>query len=115
MPEQEGIVGRTKVDDIELEGAAMLDDSHVSRTDASEDGVALKVWRRSSPFGSVSEHGLYYVAFACDIHRFDVQLRRMYDLVGDGLHDRLIEFSEAVSGAYWYAPGAAELQKLASG
>jgi len=115
VPEQEGVVGRTKVDDIELEGAAMPDDSHVSRTDASEDGVALKVWRRSSPFGNVSEHGLYYVAFACDIHRFDVQLKRMYNLVGDGLHDRLIEFSEAVSGAYWYAPGAAELHKLALG
>jgi putative iron-dependent peroxidase len=110
VSEQEGIVGRTKVEDIELEGEAMPPDSHVSRTDVSEDGVGLKIYRRSSPYGTVTEHGLYFVAFACDLHRFDVQLRRMYGLAGDGLSDRLIEFSQALTGAYWYAPSREELQ-----
>jgi putative iron-dependent peroxidase len=108
--EQERVVGRTKVEDIELEGEAMPPDSHVSRTDVSEDGVGLKIYRRSSPYGTVTEHGLYFVAFACDLHRFDVQLRRMYGLAGDGLSDRLIEFSRAVTGAYWYAPSTKELK-----
>ncbi len=108
--EQEQIVGRTKVEDIELDGEAMPPDSHVSRTDVSEDGVGLKIYRRSSPYGTVTEHGLYFVAFACDLHRFDVQLKRMYGLAGDGLSDRLIAFSQAVTGAYWYVPSTEELQ-----
>lgn len=106
---QEAVVGRTKEDDVELEGEAMPADSHVSRTDASENGVALKIWRRSSPFGNTRENGLYFVAFACDIRRFDVQLQRMYGTSGDGLHDRIIHYSKAVSGSYWYVPGVGEL------
>ena len=109
LGEQEAVVGRTKVEDIELEGAAMPPDSHVSRTDVSEHGVAMKIYRRSAPYGTVREHGLYFVAFACDLHRFDIQLRRMYGLAGDGLSDRLIDFSRAVTGAYWFAPSAADL------
>ena len=107
---QEAVVGRTKVEDIELEGEAMPADSHVSRTDVTEDGVAMKVYRRSSPYGGVREHGLYYVALACDLYRFDIQLRRMYGLTDDKLHDRLIEFSRAVTGAYWYVPGTGDLE-----
>jgi putative iron-dependent peroxidase len=76
----------------------------------SEDGVGLKIYRRSAPYGTVTEHGLYFVAFACDLHRFDVQLQRMYGLAGDGLSDRLIEFSQAVTGAYWYVPSTDDLR-----
>jgi len=112
VQQQESVVGRTKEDDIELVGAAMPADSHVSRTDASEDGIALKLWRRSSPYGSVSENGLYFVAFACDIHRFDAQLKRMYGVAEDGLHDQLIHYSKATSGAYWYVPGVIELSDV---
>ncbi len=111
LAEQEAVVGRTKEDDVELEGDAMPATSHVSRTDVSEDGVGLKIYRRSSPYGTVTEKGLYFVAFACDIRRFDVQLRRMFGLTEDGLIDRITEFSTAVTGAYWYAPGQAELRK----
>ena len=106
VAEQESVVGRTKAEDIELEGDAMPPDSHVSRTDVTEDGVALKIYRRSAPYGNVQEHGLYFVGFACDPHRFDVQLRRMYGLAGDGLSDRLIHYTTAITGAYWFAPGA---------
>lgn len=115
VPEQEWIVGRTKVDDIELEGDDMPPDSHVSRTDLKEDGVALKIYRRSAPYGSVDEHGLYFLAFACDPRRVDAQLESMYGLTDDGLHDRIIEFSQAVTGAYWYVPGTDELKQTISG
>ena len=60
-------------------------------------------------YGTVREHGLYFVAFACDLQRFDVQLRRMYGLTGDGLSDRLIGYTKAVTGAYWFAPGSGDL------
>ena len=58
--EQEQVVGRTKPDSIELEGEAMPPTSRVSRTDYKENGKALKIVRRSAPYGTVEEHGLYF-------------------------------------------------------
>jgi putative iron-dependent peroxidase len=113
VPEQERVVGRTKLDSIELEGEAMPADSHVSRTDVEVEGVAQKVWRRSAPYGDAGVHGLYYLAFACEQQRFQVQLERMYGLSDDGLHDRIIEFSDAVTGSYWFAPCQEDLEALA--
>lgn len=111
--EQEGVVGRTKPDSIELEGDAMPPDSHVSRTDVKVDGVAYKMYRRSAPFGTVSEHGLYFLAFACDPIRFDAALDRMYGVASDGVHDRLIDYTEAVTGSYWFAPSVEVLEAVA--
>ncbi|MDP6389039.1 MAG: Dyp-type peroxidase [Alphaproteobacteria bacterium] len=112
VAEQERVIGRTKADSIELEGDAMPADSHVSRTDLKVDGVAMKIWRRSVPFGSAAEVGLYFLAFACERLRFDVQLESMFGATGDGIRDRLTDFSRPVTGSYWFAPSAAELAAL---
>ena len=102
---QEAVIGRTKADSIELEGDQMPPDSHVSRTDVKKDGIALKVYRRSAPYATLARHGLYFLAFACARERHQIQLERMYGVSGDGLHDRLIEFSRADTGSYLFAPG----------
>ena len=103
---QEAVIGRTKADSIELEGDALAPDSHVARTDDVEkDGVALKVYRRSAPYATLARHGLYFLAFACALERHHIQLERMFGVSGDGLHDRLIEFSRADTGSYLFAPG----------
>ncbi|MFT5879077.1 MAG: putative iron-dependent peroxidase [Moritella sp.] len=107
VPEQEAVVGRTKEDDIELTGDAMPANSHVARTDIA----GMKIYRRSSPFGNASEHGLYFLSFACEQQRFTTQLQRMYGIT-DGVTDRLIDFSDAVTGSYWFAPSQTELDKL---
>ena len=112
MAEQERVIGRTKPDSIELEGDAMPADSHVSRTDLKVDAVAMKIWRRSVPFGSAAEMGLYFLAFACDLVRFDVQLQSMFGATGDGVRDRLTDFSRPVTGSYWFAPPADDLAAL---
>ena len=109
LAEQEGVIGRTKADSVELEGEAMPATSHVSRTDAVVDGVKQKIFRRSLPWGGVSQKGLYFLAFACELSRFEIQLTRMYGTAGDDLYDRVTEFSQAVSGAYWFAPSCEAL------
>ena len=111
VAEQERVIGRTKADSIELGGDAMPRDSHVSRTDVELHGVAQKIWRRSAPFGGAGRHGLFFLAFACDPGRFDIQLRRMYGLADDGLHDRLTEFSVPVSASYWFVPSEQALAR----
>ena len=112
VAEQERVIGRTKPDSIELEGDAMPADSHVSRTDLKVQGVAMKIWRRSVPFGSAAEMGLYFLAFACARMRFDVQLESMFGATGDGIRDRLTDFSTPVTGSYWFAPSADDLAAL---
>ncbi|MDH5749785.1 MAG: Dyp-type peroxidase, partial [Rhodospirillales bacterium] len=114
VAEQERIIGRTKPDSIELEGDAMPPDSHVSRTDVKVGEIAQKIYRRSFPIGTAAEHGLYFLAFACDIGRFQVQLERMFGVAGDGVHDRLIEFSKPVTGSYWFAPSMETLADVIS-
>ena len=109
---QEKVIGRTKQDSVELEGDAMPDDSHVSRVDAKVDGIAMKIYRRSTPFGNVSEHGLFFLAFACDPYRVQIQLERMTGATEDKVHDKLMEFSKPVTGSYWFAPSKEDLKKI---
>ena len=111
---QEGIVGRTKDENIELEGDSMPDDSHISRTDLKVDGVAMKIYRRSAPFGTVQEKGLMFLAFSKELIRFSSQLESMYGLTEDKKIDQLINYSKAVSGAYWFAPAVEDLRKVLS-
>ncbi|RED44673.1 Dyp-type peroxidase [Aestuariispira insulae] len=110
--EQGRVIGRTKYDNEELEGDDMPDDSHVSRTDVKIDGVAQKIWRQSFPFGTTEEHGLYFLSFACETQRIQVQLDRMFGIADDGLYDRITEFSTPVTGAYWFAPSQSALDRL---
>lgn len=123
--EQEKVVGRTKEDDIELEGDAMPDDSHVSRTDAKVGGIGMKIYRRSSPYMSSQladksqpgeagkpDHGLYFLALACEMQRFTIQLDRMLGLTEDGISDKLMQFSTPKTGCYWFMPSKVDLDNL---
>ncbi len=85
-------------------------DAHVARTDISVAGVPQQIYRRSAPYGSVTELGLYFLAFACEIARFDALLASMFGLAGDGVADRLTRYSRPVTGAYWFAPAVEVLQ-----
>ena len=112
--EQEQVVGRTKPDSIEFEGEAMPPTAHVSRTDYQENGKALKIFRRSAPYGTVKEHGLYFLAFSCELRRFQVLLERMFGASGDGFSDKLIRYSKPVTSSYWFAPSWEALIQVCS-
>ena len=102
VEEQEAVIGRTKADSVELEDAPAT--AHIRRTDVKIDGKALKIYRRSVPYGNLRESGLYFLAFSGELMRFAIQLDRMFGLSEDGLMDSLTGFSAPVSGSYWYAP-----------
>ena len=113
VEEQERVIGRTKAASIELSDAEKPPDAHIARVEIEEDGDELEIFRRSVPYGTVDEHGLYFVGFSSDPSRFDRMLARMFGLSGDGVHDRLTEFSRPVSGAYYFAPSLNVLNQLA--
>jgi putative iron-dependent peroxidase len=74
--------------------------------------VAQKVWRRSVPWGGVANNGLYFVGFACELSRLEIQLQRMYGLTEDGISDRLTEFSSAIRSSWWYVPSDETIKGL---
>ena len=111
--EQEGVIGRTKPDSVELSEAERPPTAHISRVQIEAGGQELEIFRRSVPYGVVDEHGLYFVAFSADPSRFDRMLAHMFGTAGDGVRDRLTDFSRPASGAYYFAPSLNALNELA--
>ena len=60
------------------------------------------------------EHGLYFLAFACELYRFQVLLERMFGASGDGVSDQLIRYSKPVTSSYWFAPSREGLMQVCS-
>ena len=111
--EQEASVGRSKETNDEFSKDVRLPDSHHGRVNVKENGVGLKIVRRSLPFGKISgEHGLMFTSFCNTLHNIEVQLLNMFG-DADGKTDLLLKYlSKAVSGAYYYAPSVERLQNL---
>jgi putative iron-dependent peroxidase len=113
VEDQQRVFGRTKPDSVELAGEEKPPTAHIARVEIEIEGTELKIFRRSVPYGTVGEHGLNFVAFSADPSRYDHMLARMFGNAKDGLHDRLIDFSHPVSGAYYFAPSLDALNVLA--
>jgi putative iron-dependent peroxidase len=113
IEDQEGVFGRTKVDSTEIEDKHPH--AHLSRVVIEDDGEELEIYRRSVPYGTALEAGLYFLAFTDDLSKIDRMLANMYGASGDGAHDRIVEFSHTVSGAYYFAPSAEALVRILEG
>lgn len=113
IPEQEACIGRSKADNEEFSKDVRLPDSHLGRVNLKENGVGLKIVRRSLPFGKISgEHGLMFIAYCHTLHNIEAQLLSMFGNT-DGQTDLLLKhLSTAVSGAYYYAPSVERLNSL---
>ncbi|MFC1236131.1 Dyp-type peroxidase [Vibrio sp. F74] len=107
---QEKVIGRTKPDSIELDDVPAA--SHVGRVDIKEEGQGLKIVRHSLPYGSVTgDHGLLFLSYCNTLHNIKVMLESMYG-VSDGKSDQMLRFTQAVTGAYFFAPSSDMLQAL---
>jgi porphyrinogen peroxidase len=110
--EQEQIIGRTKRGSVELSKAKKPKTAHISRVVIERDGVELQILRQSYPWGTVREAGLHFAAYTKSLDVLDVMLARIMGTTGDGLHDRLMEFSRAVTGATFFVPSLETLSSL---
>lgn len=113
VEKQEASVGRSKADNIEFDRSVRLPDSHLGRTNIKENGVGLKIVRRSLPFGTVSgEHGLMFIAYCATLHNIEAQLLNMFGET-DGQIDLLLKhLTTAVRSAYYFAPSVERLYDL---
>ncbi|TNH06298.1 Dyp-type peroxidase [Testudinibacter sp. TR-2022] len=112
VSKQESVFGRTKVESEELEDVP--ETSHVGRVDLKENGVGLKLVRQSLPYGKVSgAQGLYFISYCACLHNIEQQLLSMFGEL-DNKTDRMLGFTQAVSGSYYYAPSFSQLQTLSA-
>lgn len=111
VEQQEGVIGRTKSDSVELAPEAMPADSHVARTVLERDGEELRIFRRNTAYGGVTDHGTMFIGFSREQFHLAEMLRRMAG-VGDGVRDALTRYTTALTGAYYVVPAADALARL---
>ncbi|AYO52870.1 Dyp-type peroxidase [Acinetobacter wuhouensis] len=111
---QEHVIGRTKLESIELDDDVKPENAHVARAVIEDDeGEELEILRHSLPYGDgQGEQGLFFLAYTKDLTRIDQMLVRMFGTSGDGIHDRLLHFVTAVDGAYFFAPSKHLLEEV---
>jgi putative iron-dependent peroxidase len=109
VEEQERVVGRTKLDDIELPDDVKPANSHVAlNTITGPDGQQRQIVRANMPFGNPGrdEFGTYYIGYAATPSVTEEMLANMFIGRPPGNTDRILDFSTAVTGCLFFAPAA---------
>ena len=107
VEEQERAIGRTKLSDIELPDDEKPADSHVAlNTIVDDDGEERQIVRLNMPFGRVgaAEFGTYFIGYARSPDVIEQMLTNMFIGRPPGTHDRILDFSTAVTGSLFFVP-----------
>lgn len=107
VTEQEPVIGRTKLEDIELDEDKKPANSHIALNVITDsDGTELKIVRHNMPFGEVgkAEYGTYFIGYSRAPEVTERMLRNMF--LGDppGNTDRILDFSTAITGGLFFTP-----------
>jgi putative iron-dependent peroxidase len=117
VAEQERVIGRTKLDDIELPDDIKPPNSHVAlNTIVEPDGTERQIVRDNMAFGSPgeAEFGTYFIGYAGDPGVTERMLSNMFLGSPPGTYDRILDFSAAVTGSLFFVPSADLLEDLPS-
>ncbi|ENX11070.1 Dyp-type peroxidase [Acinetobacter variabilis] len=114
---QEQVMGRTKLESIELEDEVKPANAHIARTVVEdEEGEEMEILRHSLPYGDGrGDQGLFFIAYTKDLKIIDAMLVRMFGTSGDGIHDCLLHFVTPMDGAYYFAPSEELLEEVLEG
>jgi porphyrinogen peroxidase len=107
VTEQEHVIGRTKLEDLELDDDEKPADAHIAlNVITDDDGTELKIVRHNMPFGELGkgEFGTYFIGYSRTPEVTEQMLRNMF--LGDppGNTDRILDFSTAVTGGLFFSP-----------
>jgi porphyrinogen peroxidase len=107
VEEQEKVIGRAKLSNVEMEEDVKPSNSHVAlNTIIEPDGTQRQILRENMPFGSLgaAEFGTYFIGYAATPSVTELMLQRMF--LGDppGNYDRILDFSTAVTGSLFFVP-----------
>src|SRR5580704_2344063 len=111
---QEGIIGRRKLSDIELEDGVKPTSAHSALTVIEENGKEVKILRDNMPFGQPGrgEFGTYFIGYCRTPRITEQMLENMFVGRPPGNYDRLLDFSRAVTGTLFFVPSATFLESV---
>ncbi|MFT4993676.1 MAG: putative iron-dependent peroxidase [Paraglaciecola sp.] len=102
---QEGVIGRTKADNVEFASGDKEAFAHTKRTSLKdENGQSMEILRQSMPYGDMTVQGLYFMSFAKSPKPFTHMLRSMIFGDENGVYDQLLDYTTAETGAAFFAP-----------
>ncbi|MEV6116359.1 Dyp-type peroxidase [Streptomyces sp. NPDC052109] len=113
--EQDRVIGRTKLANVELPDEVKPADSHVAlNTITDENGDERKIVRENMPFGSIGkgEFGTYFIGYARTPDVTEEMLRNMFLGRAEGRHDRILDYSVAITGCLFHVPTVTFLDDL---
>lgn len=115
VEQQERIIGRKKLSDIELPEADKPSYAHNVLTNITQDGQQLQILRDNMPFGTVGkgEFGTYFIGYARSPSRIEQMLNNMFIGNPPGNYDRVLDVSRAVTGSLFFVPTATFLDAAA--
>ena len=105
--DQERVIGRSKLDDIELDDAVKPANSHVAlNVIEDDDGTELKIVRHNMPFGQIGrgEFGTYFIGYSRSAAVTERMLTNMFIGSPPGTTDHILEFSTAITGSMFFTP-----------
>ena len=114
---QERIIGRTKLQNVELDDAIKPTSAHNALTVIVEDGKEMKIVRDNMPFGQPGrgEFGTYFIGYCQTPRTTEQMLENMFIGRPPGNYDRLLDFSHPVTGTLFFVPSADFLARVADG
>jgi len=111
---QEEIFGRTKLENIEFSDDEKLPTAHTKRSNLKDaEGNSIEILRQSMPYGEMKTQGLFFVSYCQTPENFELMLRSMIFGDEEGNFDHLLEFTQAETGAAFFAPSLNFLAGLA--
>ena len=111
--EQEDVYGRTKVDNIEYESDQKPLTAHTKRTSLKDaQGKSIEILRQSMPYGDMKQQGLFFISYCQSPEPFEVMLKSMIYGDGHGNVDSLLKYTQAETGAAFFAPSLTFLIEL---
>ncbi len=114
VEEQEKVIGRTKLSDIELDDAVKPASAHNALTTITVDGEEVKIVRDNMAFGQVGtgEFGTYFIGYARSPATTEQMLQNMFIGSPPGNYDRILDVSRAVTGSLFFVPSQALLDQI---
>jgi len=115
VEEQEKVIGRTKLADIEMPDEVKPANSHVAlNTIIEPDGTQRQILRANMPFGQAGrgEFGTYFIGYAATPAVTEQMLANMFIGRPPGNYDRILDVSTAITGGLFFAPSADFLDDL---
>lgn len=115
VKEQEDVFARTKIDNEEYTTENKLPTSHIKRASLKDaSGKTVEIVRQSMPYGDMKLQGLFFVSYCHSPLPFENMLKSMIEGDAHGNFDHMLKFTQAETGAAFFAPSLNVLAELAN-